>query len=224
MFGAFNKGTYNSEKKDIQPAKKMAITELEYYNLCARTLNSMYSGDALALTPCLKAIYLLEAMGKEKQHENILRDYILTKLQGIASECVPQNADIKRSLKEKTKPENSKVVSGRMMAIRADKTNFTDYTKRTEALAEQLTRSLTLEDYPNDKANEMVIDRTIELCRANTTLNIVKSVLSSTTFHDPKDVVAKFIIESRTETNEHPVMAFRANRNNFNRHKNRNNE
>lgn len=72
------------------------------------------------------------------------------------------------SLKKKIKPENSKVIAGRFMAIRADRSNLSDYTKRTETLAEQLNRSLILEDIPSEKANEMTIDRTIELCRSNT--------------------------------------------------------
>lgn len=56
----------------------------------------------------------------------------------------------------------------------------------------------------------MVIDKTIDLCSANTTSNIVKSVLNSTKFDDAKDVVAKFIIQSRTQVNEHQVMAYQS--------------
>lgn len=205
------------EKNQIED--KMALTRVEYYNLCARTLNTTYSGDALALTPFLKAIKLLQTMDEATLHTDILRDYILTKLQGIAIECIPPNADVQQimdTLSEKIKPENSKVVAGRLMALRADRSNFSDYTKKTEELAEKLNRSLVLEGIPTQKANEMTIDKTIELCRNNTTSPIVKSVLSSATFKDPKEVVAKFIIESRTETNEHNVLAFKSKRNTFN--------
>lgn len=60
----------------------------------------------------------------------------------------------------------------------------------------------------------MTIDKTIDLCRSNTSSAIVKSVLASTKFENAKDVVAKFIIESRTETVEKQVLSFNSNRGN----------
>lgn len=202
-------------KSETEKNDKMPITKIDYLNLCARTLPKMFNGDALELTPFLKSITLLQSMDTENEHTEVLRDFILTKLQGIAIECVPNDPtvqQIKDNLAAKIKTENSKIIAGKMMAIRADKTNFTEYTKRTESLAEQFKRSLILEGIPNEKANEMTIDKTIELCRANTTSNIVKSVLSSTKFNDSKDVIAKYIIESRTESSEQQVLVYRSNR------------
>lgn len=126
----------------------MTLTEIEYFSLCARTLTSMYSGDPLALTPFLRTIELLKSLDTANEHEEVLKNYVLSKLQGTAIECLPQNPSLEtiiNTLKEKIKPENSKVLAGKMMAIRADKANFTEYTKRTELLAEKLMRSLVLE-------------------------------------------------------------------------------
>lgn len=186
----------------------MPISKIEFYNLCARTLNTTFSGDPLALQPFLNGISLLQTMDEENEHEQILRDFILTKLQGIALECLPTNptiTQIKEILPTKIKPDNSKIITGRMMAIQADKLNFTEFTNKTEALAEQLNRSFISEGIPMKIANELTIDRTIELCRANTSSGIVKSVLSSRKFENPKEVLAKFIIESRTELSERNI-------------------
>lgn len=205
-------------KEEKLQEKKMTtgLSKLEYYNLCARTLNSIYSGDPLGLTPFINSINLLISLDTNKANESVLKDFVLSKLQGIAIECIPENATIeiiKKSLRENIKTENSKIITGKLMASRADKTNFADYTKKTEQLAEQLNRALILEGIPSTKAKEMTVDKTIELCRANTSSNIVKSVLSSTKFEDPKEVIAKYIIESRVETNEQNVYAYRSNKN-----------
>lgn len=178
----------------------MPLSKLEFLNLCARTINSTYSGDPLGLKPLLNAIELLEQMAETDELRTILKTYLLTKLQGNALECLPSNPtavkDITDALSKAIKPDSSKVVSGRMLALKADKSNFADYAKKTEALAESFKRSLILEGISSEKANEMTIDKTIDLCRANTNSSIVKSVLASTSFETPKDVVAKFIVEN----------------------------
>lgn len=70
-------------------------------------------------------------------------------------------------------------------------------------------RALTLESIPQAKANEMAIEKTVELCRSNARSDLVKGILASTRFDDPKEVIAKYIVESRTETTEKQVLHFR---------------
>lgn len=214
-----NKTNINNENNNNK-TDNMALTKIDFFNLCARTITHTYNGDPIELAPFLKSIELLQSLDENNQFTEVLKNFILTKLQGVAMEAMPANPVtiqiITDSLKEKIKPENSKVVSGKLMAIKADRTNFTDYTKKTEDLSEQFKRSLVLEGIPEPKANEMTIDKTIELCRANTNSNIVKSVLSSSKFKDAKEVIAKFIIESRVENTEQQILAFRTNRNNNN--------
>lgn len=178
-------------------------------------MTNIFSGDPLALTPFMKSISFLEGMDEDHVHENVLRDFILTKLQGMAAECLPENPtlmQIKTILKEKIKPESSKIIMGRMMAVRADRTNFTDYAKKAEELAEKLKRSLIMENIPVENANNMTIDQTIELCKTNTRSPVVKAALIATPFKDAKEVVAKLIVESRNESSDTQVLAYRTNR------------
>lgn len=193
----------------------MPITKIEFVNLCARTINKTFSGEPLELTPLLNAVDFLETLAETDEHRNTLRAFLLTKLQGAALECLPAAPgtikDITDALKQAIKPESSKVVSGRMLALKADSSN-------PEALAESFKRSLILEGIFSGKANEMTVDKTIELCRSNTTSSVVKSVLASSQFENFKDVIAKFIVESRTETTEKQVLAFKS------QHKNNNNQ
>lgn len=209
----------------------MVLSALEFLNLCARHINNSYGGEPGGLTPFLNTIKLLRSTYEGRTHDEALINFLMTKLTGKALNCVaaePASVDeIVTSLRNYIKPEGSKSIVGKMLALRADRNNFTDYVKRTEELADSFKQALILEGIPHENANRMTIDKTIELCRSNTTSSTVKSILASTPFEQARDVVAKFVIESRTDTNEHKVLQFQSNhrysnsrgfqRNNFNR-------
>lgn len=197
----------------------MVLTRVDYHSMCTRTINAIYSGDPLGLQPFIDAIEALEELDEAKAHTATLKRCILMKLSGIARECIPKDENgaltieqIKAALRKTIKPETSGVVEGRLLALKADRTNFTDFAKRAEALAEQFQRSLTLEGMPHELANKYAIKSTIELCRSNSTLSGVKNVLSSVPFENSKEVIAKFITQTRTETGEQQVLHYQANR------------
>lgn len=84
---------------------------------------------------------------------------------------------------------------------------------------------------PRDLAESEMIKKTVDLCRANTQNTTVKSVLVSTKFDNPKDVVARFIIECNKTQQEAQILTLRQfqNRNsrgrihsNYNRPRGRN--
>lgn len=200
----------------------MVLTRNEYHNMCTRTINAVFSGDPLGLQPFIDSIEALEELDETNTLGTTLKRCILMKLSGIARDCIPDDtngqltvAQIKQKLKDTIKPEPSIVVEGRLLALKADRTNFSDFTKRVETLAEQLQRSLILEGMPFELANKYTIRNTVELCRSNTTMSGVKSVLSAKDFKDAKDVVAKFVTQSRTEAGEQQVLHYRANRMNY---------
>lgn len=179
---------------------RATMTAIEFYKICTQQLNTTYTGDPLGLPPLIDAIELLQFMDEQKAYENIILRVLKTKLMGVAREYLPRNAtldEIKKILKEKIKVKNSKVIMGQLMALKADRTNFAEYSKRAEDLAEQFNRALILEKVPSDTANEWTIDKTKDLCINNTKSQIVKSVLESTRFNDPKEVVATYIVQER---------------------------
>lgn len=197
------------------------ITEINFYNLCARTFTETYAGDPLALKPFINKINMVQRMCQHEGHEAILKDFIMSHVKGIASDILPAEPEsiesIKSTLRAKIKPENSKVVKGKLMALKADRNNLTEYTKKAEQLAESLKRSLILENFPYENANKMVIEDTIDLCRANTNSVLVKAGLIGYQFKDAKEVLAKFIIESRRDVEEKQILSFRQTNSNSNR-------
>ena len=95
--------------------------------------------------------------------------------------------EIKIALKNKIKPDNPKVVAGKIAALQVKNNNYADLAKQTEELADVLERSLVIEGITKVKAHEMAIEQTVSVGRLNAKSDLVKSILASTAFTDPKD-------------------------------------
>lgn len=108
---------YDSEE-DI-----MSQTKTDYLRLAAQTINKNSSGDPLSLTAFINSIELLETI-VTAENMPVLKAFILTKLEGKPLQAAPADAAtieiIKNALKDKIKPDNSKIVEARMLALRND--------------------------------------------------------------------------------------------------------
>lgn len=142
--------------------------------------------------------------------------------------------DIIDALRAHIKPESSKVIEGRILALRAEKMNLTTFSERAEDLAEQYRRSLCYEGYSKEKAKELSIEKTVDLCRRSARNEQVKSIIAATAFTEPKEVVAKMIVEinniktdrglTQRHNNYHNKnsnnKSFKSNGNNYNKQQN----
>lgn len=179
--------------------------------LMAATIRQNYSGNPLALAPFLASIDFLKEMAETPTLLTLLKKFILTKLEGYASEIVPANVEsidaLVKCLRDKIKHDNSKVIEARMLALRCDYRNLQSYAKEVENLADAFRRALIYEQMPHEMAEKIVIEKTVELCRANTQNGTVKAILASKKFENPKEVVAQFVIESTKQ--EAQIMSLR---------------
>lgn len=194
----------------------------EFLRMAAATINKNYAGDPLALQSFIDSITLLQGLATTGGLQTFLVQFVKTKMEGKARECVTDehntvNLIIER-LRGQIKPDSSRVVEGRMLALRLNG-QPEDFATKAESLAESFRRSLVIEGMTSAKANEMAIDKTVELCRLNVTSELVKSVLESTKFDQPKEVIAKMITQQDKSKKEHQVLAYRA----LNRNENKNN-
>lgn len=93
-------------------------TKHEYKQIAAANINKNYTGDPLSLNAFINSVNLLITIARQA-HATFLRQFILSKLEGKALECVPTDPasvdDIINALKSSIKPDNSKVIEGRMM-------------------------------------------------------------------------------------------------------------
>lgn len=191
-------------------AANQALSRVEFIRLTAQTINKNYNGDPLSLNAFVNAINLAKEMSAGT-HNDILKTFILTKLEAKALECVDPNGtvdDIINDLKNNIKPDSSKVVSGRMLALKLNKLTTQEYAIKAEELAEAFQRSLVIEGIKRDKAKEMAIDKTVEMCRQSAKNDLVRSVLAAAHFKDPKEAIAKLITEQVTNDTERQVLHF----------------
>lgn len=206
----------------------------EFLRLCGTTINKAYSGDPLALKSFIDAIDLLNSLATTNALRQTLFSFLKTKLEGRAREFIVDSVDnidsLKQALTNNIKPDNSKVIEGRMLGLKFNLNNSDEFSEKAESLADALRRTLIIEGMTPNKANEIVIDKTVELCRRNTQSPIIKSVLEAAKFEQPKDVVAKLITQIDKSKAETQVLSFvsnnkrgRGNKNNFNNNERRQN-
>lgn len=222
--------TDTSDNIDLSDdTKTMAITAVDFLRLCAQTINKNYAGDPLSLQAFLNSIELLETV--QDEHAQTLVKFVMTKLEGKALECVPPKPkelkEITEALQKRIKPDSAKVIESRMSTLRFDSSKLQDYTRELDQLSEALQRALVTEGIPQEKALSMAVEKTVEICRRNAKSDLIKSVIASTSFQEPKEVTAKFSTESSSKDAIATISHFRGNRRksyngNFNGNYNRN--
>lgn len=172
-----------------------------------RMINYKYAGDPLALDSFIDAIELLKLLC-ERENNTIFVKFVMTRLEGLAREAIITETatvdDIITQLKTGIKTESSKVIEGRILALRADNTSLVKFAEQAEKLADQFRRSLCLEGFSREKAKELAIDKTREMCRKSAKNDTVKAVLAASSFSEPKEVIAKMIIEINNLKQDRP--------------------
>lgn len=217
----------DTDEPESDTEDNMTQTAAEFMRLAAQTLNVKYSGDPLGLPSFLNSVTLLESLAPDA-HRDLLKQFIISKLDGKALEAIPSEPAtlqiVKDALKANLKPDNSDILEGRILALRQDRLTLQEFAKQAEELTDSLKRTYIVEGMTQEKANELTVKRTIEMCRANTRSLIVKSVLASTSFLDAKSVISKLVVESATDTKEKQILSFHSYRggNNHFRGNNRN--
>lgn len=88
--------------------------------------------------------------------------------------------------------------------MRADNTSLVKFAEQAEKLGDQFRRSLCLEGFSREKAKELAIDKTREMCRKSAKNDTVKAVLAASSFSEPKEVIAKMIIEINNLKQDRP--------------------
>lgn len=183
---------------DLNQTLTMPQSKLDFLQACHAAIDYKYDGDPTGLETFIDAIDLLDEVCDTDNKPTLLK-FIMTRLEGKAREAIMNTptkpSDITGQLKKSIKNESSKVIQGKMLALRAERTNLTKFSDRAEELAEQYRRSLVDEGYAKDKAKELSVEKTVELCIKQSRHDRLKSILASKTFSEPKDVIAKMIIE-----------------------------
>lgn len=109
-----------------------------------------------------------------------------------------------------------------MQALRFSSNKAQEFTEQAEKLADALQRTLKIEGMAPEKAMEETVGRTVDICRQSANTDFLRSVLASTKFATPKDILAKFVIESSKEKTEKQILSMRSQNNRTNNFQNLN--
>lgn len=204
-------GNPQSEPKREENTK-FEMNSLELFNVVNRQFRQNYSGEPLGLTTFIDAVEILETFATTADLRKDLLRYLTAKLEGRAREYITDTIvsieQFKRVLRDNIQPENSKVIEGRIASLRYAYSKQGEFSAKAEELADALRRTLIIEGMTPKKANEISVDKTIELCRKSTNSDLVKSVLASSSFKSPKEVIAKLITESDATIKEQKVLKY----------------
>lgn len=201
---------------------EMSISVMEFVKLCGETIPNAFTGDPLHLQAFLASIDLLNSIASSATNATDLAPKLVSFLRTRMHAKVVENLTpedntidaIKARLQGTIKPENEKIIRGKMAALKSDRNTMAEFAKQADALAESLKRSLVLDGIPSEKANRMTIDETIAMCKNSTRSDYVKSVIASSAYTTAKEVVAKFVIESSNDKSDKQVLFLQRNNNN----------
>lgn len=198
-----NLNTNNNNQNDhLNQAKQntMAQTVESYLKSAAHILNYKYGGDPLKLNSFIIDAELVESLATNDDTKKFCLTFIKSRLEGRAEEAIPDDCktvkDLTTALKAKIKPDNSGIIEGKMTALNLRKNDYSKFAAEAEKLAEALRRTLIIEGLTRAKAEEMTIKKTVEICRKTAKSEVVKSVLASSKYDTPADVIATFITQS----------------------------
>ncbi|XP_055308444.1 uncharacterized protein DDB_G0287625-like [Sitodiplosis mosellana] len=188
-----------------------AQTASDFIRMAHQMINFRYSGDPLVLDSFIDAIELLKELVSPENRAIFLK-FVMTRMEGKARELFtepPADIDaIITRLKDKIKPDSSKIIEGKILALRADKSSLTKFSEQAEKLAEELNRSLCREGFSQAKAKEITIEKTVEMCRKSSKNDTVKAVLAASSFSEPKEVIAKMIVEINNLKQDKPHSSY----------------
>lgn len=207
----------NSDQEDEnnsdQDNEMAEMTPLELFNAVNRQFRNNYDGEPLGLTAFLDSVDLLSEFATSDVLKAGLLRYVRAKLEGRARESVTPEVttieELKRVLQDNISPESSDVIRGRLSALKYAYARQEDFAAKAEALAEGLRRALHLEGMSSKMAHETSVKETVNLCRRSTNSDLVKSIIMSTQFKNPKEVIAKLITESDTYVREQQILRFK---------------
>lgn len=192
------------------------MDDFEFMTKAGQIIKKPFTGDVGALDAFIDAVELVESVTPADKVHVLLR-VIKTKLEEKAKQLTKHATtidEIKNILKSKIQPMTPDVVISKLLALRIDRTSLQTFQENVEKYSEHLRISYIAQGIPHDVAKKMTIEKTVEACQYSCKTQHVKTVLESTHFDEPNEVVAKFLVVANKEkrmSNEAQVLRFNSN-------------
>lgn len=188
------------EERDRQEANMAEAmkAQKDLLDIVNSQIRKPYEGDPMGLQTFITGVEIAKDFANTAELQAKLVMYVKGRLDGRARELITEDIDTIDKLVDKLKrairPDNSKIIEARIASLHYSFAKREEFASRAEELADALRRTLIIEGMTAEKANELAVDSTIQLCKKYTQSNVVKTVLSAAKFNTAKEVVAKLII------------------------------
>lgn len=207
------------QRKEIQ--RQYAImadarkAQKELLDIVNNQIRKPYDGDPMGLQTFITGVEIAKEFATTGVLRAKLVTYVKGRLEGRARELIPDGEitidELIEKLKHAIKPDNSKIIEARIASSHYSHLDQEEFATRAEKLTDALRRTLIIEGISPEKANEMTIDRMVQVCSRGTDSNVVKAILKASKFQTAKEVVAKMITSSNECDRERQDWRYRNN-------------
>lgn len=179
----------------------------DFLKIASTILNYKYEGDPNKLESFIADVEFLETMAKEET-KNVCIKYIRHKIAGRAIECLPSSEEtdsvrkIIDALRKDIKAPCSSNIESKFTSLRIVKGDLNKFADEAESLAENFRRSLVVEGFTRQKACEMAIKKTKEMCRQMARNEAAKAVIDGNRYDTPSEVIATFLEQNEKARKE----------------------
>jgi len=210
-----SEGKFNNDNNAIH-----IQDEIKFLTLATRLISNNYCGDYDGLESFIRSIELLESL-VQKNNEEYLRIFILSKLYGRASEVIPANLatikEIKDSLRKHIIPNQSNLISAKIQALPYEQLSLLQFVKQGENLASAYERALIKESFPLYLANRETVSKILQMCLTKASSNTIKIILHAASFNNTQDLFCKFLsAETSEKANNNNNSNYKFNSNHYN--------
>lgn len=186
------------------PSKAMASQD-DFLKLAGAVLTKEYDGTPEKLSQFLDCIQILQA--KIANNEVLAATYIRTKLTGRARHLISEQDDVPtiiNKLKAGIRKDRPEDLVSKIRDLRHDIRNTSKFTSDMEELSMKLKESYIQLGIPNETAENLSKETTLEALIKNTTCQTAKLILRGGNFIDTTDVLNKFVRACQDEEAEQP--------------------
>lgn len=192
--------------------------KIEHFEWCTKRIKPEYSVDSTKLSELIDAIKTIETLTEDGYHQiafNAIRSSLTGKVRDYLPENIKSFEDIINALKTKTTYPSDKVIKDKISSLKIINNDLHDFAKKGEELTDQLLKILKFKGISSDMAQEMAIEETIKMCRANAKNDKIDTILLASTFKTPAEIISKFVTSTTSELNDRQILAFQVTNSNF---------
>lgn len=188
----------------------------EFFNLASKLLPNQFDGNPDNLTSFIDSLELIK-LNAENQQDNAIA-FVKTRLTGKARDLINNENSIDAiilTLKNHLKGESSSLASSKLLHLKQNNKDATNFAKEVEILSEKLQKAYISEGVPYDVAKNYTVETTVRALSQNASSPKARLIIEAGTFSSVPEILTK-LVNVTSNPSEPNVLYLHHNRNSFN--------